>query len=195
LNLKDLKIILASASPRRRELLEQVGFRVQVIPSFISESAPSDTDYPEHARMMAKQKASKVAGGYPDHLVLGADTIIVCDDQPLGKPNDTSEVRYMLNLLSGAWHQVISGICLLKVSEGLEIVDHAVTDVHFYPLTPQDIEEYIQSGEPFDKAGAYGIQGLGARFVQEVRGCFYNVVGLPLGILWQYVKHLSEVNP
>ena len=193
--MKYLEIILASASPRRRELLEQVGFQVQVIPSRISESAPSDADYPNHVRKMAQQKAKKVAEDYPDQLVLGADTIIVCNDQPLGKPEDASDVRFMLNFLSGAWHQVISGICLLKISDGLEIVDHAVTEVHFYPLTPQDIEDYIQSGEPFDKAGAYGIQGLGARFVQEVQGCFYNVVGLPLGILWQYVKHLSEVNP
>lgn len=193
--MKDLEIILASASPRRRELLEQVGFQVRVVPSFISEGAPSDSDYPVHVRDIAKQKASKVAGEYPGHLVLGADTIVVCDNQPLGKPKDAADVRYMLNSLSGTWHQVISGICLLKVSDGLEVVDHAVTDVRFYPLTPQEIEDYIQSGEPFDKAGAYGIQGLGARFVQEVRGCFYNVVGLPLGILWQHVKHLSEVNP
>jgi septum formation protein len=191
--LNNLQIILASASPRRKDLLEQVGFKVLAIPSNISEDEPIGHDFQTHVRDMAIKKAKKIASDYPDSLVLGADTLVICQNQPMGKPKDPEDAFGMLSRLSGTWHQVISGICLMYLSKKLEIVDHAITDVRFYPLTSQEIDDYIQSGEPYDKAGAYAIQGLGARYVQEIRGCFYNVVGLPLGILWQYVKPFPEV--
>jgi septum formation protein len=186
-----MEIILASSSPRRKQLLEQVGFRVQVIPSYLAEEKPKGTDYITHVRNMANKKAQKVAGAYPNCLVLGADTLVVCGDEAMGKPSDAEDAFAMLQKLSGREHQVITGFCLLKSSTGLEIIDHAVSEVRFYPLTAQEIEDYLQSGEPFDKAGAYGIQGLGAKFVHEVHGCFYNIVGLPLGMVWQYMKALT----
>jgi len=189
-----MKIILASASPRRKELLEQIGFQVQVVPSHLSEAMPSGTDFAAHVRDMAKAKAQKVAVDFPDEVVVGADTLVICQGQPLGKPKDANDALKMLSCLSGAWHQVLSGICVTKVSRNIEITGIVTTDVLFYPLSRKDIDDYIRSGEPFDKAGAYGIQGLGARFVKEIRGCFYNVVGLPLSTVWQQLKTFPEIS-
>jgi septum formation protein len=189
-----MEIILASASPRRKELLEQMGLHVRVIPSDITEIEPRGTDFPAHVCEMAKAKAKKIAAIYPDQLVLGADTLVICDNHPMGKPIDQNHAVKMLTRLSGTWHDVISGICLIRMSDSLQITDYALTAVHFFPLSAEEIDDYIQSGETFDKAGAYGIQGLGARFVKEVRGCFFNVVGLPLGMVWQHIKSFPEVN-
>ena len=189
-----MDIILASASPRRKELLEQIGLRVRVIPSHISEEEPNGIDFAAHVREMAKAKARKIAANHPDILVLGADTLVICDDHPMGKPKDRNDAVIMLTRLSGTCHEVISGICLIRLSQDIEITDYARTVVHFFPLSAEEIDDYIQSGEPFDKAGAYGIQGLGARFVKEIRGCFFNVVGLPLGMVWQHIKSFPEGN-
>jgi len=189
-----MKIILASSSPRRKELLEQIGLQMQVVPSHLPESMPDGVDFASHVVEMARAKSLMVAAEFPDDVVLGADTLVICRGKPLGKPKDADDAFNMLSCLSGAWHQVQSGICLTKTSEHIEITDVVSTDVRFYPLSRQEIEEYVRSGEPFDKAGAYGIQGLGARFVQEIRGCFFNVVGLPLGIVWQRLKTFPEYN-
>ena len=189
-----IDIILASASPRRKQLLEQIGLNVQVIPSGIEEGKPTGTDFPAHVRQMATAKARKIATDHPDQMVIGADTLGICEDHPMGKPRDRDHAAEMLTRLSGRWHDVISGICLISASNNIEITDYAQTAVHFFPLSVEEIDDYVKSGEPFDKAGAYGIQGLGARFVKEIRGCFFNVVGLPLGMVWQYIKSFPEVN-
>jgi septum formation protein len=183
-------IILASASPRRKRLLEQVGLRVHTVPSNLPEENPAGYDLVAFVRDMARKKARYVAAKFPECLVLGADTLVICDNQSLGKPKDAREATDMLTRLSGNWHRVITGICLVQGAPDQYVVDHAVTDVRFFSLSTREIAEYVQSGEPFDKAGAYGIQGLAARFVREIRGCFFNVVGLPLGVLWQYIKPL-----
>jgi septum formation protein len=189
-----MEIILASASPRRKQLLEQIGLKVQVIPSKVEEGKPQGTNFPAHVCGMARAKAGKIGSDHPEQLLIGADTLVVCDSHPMGKPGDQDHAVEMLSRLSGRWHEVISGICLMSVSRNLEITDYARTAVHFFPLSAEEIDNYVQSGEPFDKAGAYGIQGSGARFVKEVRGCFFNVVGLPLGMVWQHIKSFPEVN-
>jgi septum formation protein len=189
-----LDIILASASPRRKRLLEQIGLKVQVIPSGITEQEPSGSDFVNHVCNMATAKARKVAAHHPDQLVIGADTLVVCKNYPMGKPRDQKDASDMLTRLSGSWHDVISGVCLIGLSQQMEILDYAQTAVQFFPLSKEEIADYLGSEEPFDKAGAYGIQGLGARFVKQINGCFYNVVGLPLGMIWQHIKSFPEVS-
>jgi len=186
-----MEIVLASASPRRKQLLEQLGFQVRVYPSAFFEEKPSDQNFSAHVREMALRKALPAAQALPDDLVLAADTLVILENEPLGKPTDATEAVAMLRRLSGKWHQVITGFCLMKQNQNLHIIDHATTDVHFYPLTANEIDDYVLTGEPLDKAGAYGIQGLGAKFVQEVRGCYFNVVGLPIGMVWQHLKTLT----
>ncbi len=193
-NLLAPEIVLASASPRRKQLLEQVGFRVRVVPSQLPEDGPDGDDFAMHVRASAQLKCHHVAKEFPDRLVLGADTLVVCDGAAKGKPVGEDQATEMLQRLSGCWHQVITGFCIVLLNNQIEIIDHAVTEVRFYELSDSDIKGYIQSGEPFDKAGGYGIQGLGARFVQEIRGCYFNVVGLPLGTIWQAIKSLREVD-
>jgi septum formation protein len=190
-----IEIVLASASPRRKQLLEQMGIQVRVYPTTFFEDKPSDLNLTAHVRDMAWKKAIPAANTYPDSLVLAADTLVILGDIPLGKPTDATEAATMLRRLSSNWHQVITGFCLMRQNQHFQIIDHAMTDVHFYPLTAQEIDEYVSTGEPLDKAGAYGIQGLGAKFIQEIRGCYFNVVGLPVGLIWQYLKTLPEANP
>lgn len=192
--MQEPEIVLASVSPRRKKLLEQIGFHVQVVPSHLPEQRPEGDDYTIYVRESATGKCHHVAKEFPERLVLGADTLVVCDGDALGKPVDAGQAGEMLRRLSGCWHQVITGFCIVLLNNHIEIIDHVVTDVRFFELSDIDIEGYIRSGEPFDKAGGYGIQGLGARFVQEVRGCYFNVVGLPLGAIWQAIKSLREVS-
>jgi len=186
-----LEIVLASASPRRKQLLEQLGFQVRVYPSAFIEERPPDQNFITHVRDMARKKALPAAHAFPDDLIIAADTLVILENEPLGKPTDAAEAVTMLRRLSDRWHQVVTGFCLMKQTEQVQIIDHATTDVHFYPLTANEIDDYVLTGEPLDKAGAYGIQGLGAKFVQEVRGCYFNVVGLPIGMVWQHLKTLT----
>jgi septum formation protein len=167
---------------------------VQVVPSQLPEHDPDDDDFTKHVRVSAASKCHHVAKDFPDQLVLGADTLVVCDGIAMGKPAGERQAREMLQRLSGCWHHVITGFCIVLLMDQIEIIDYTKTDVRFYALSDSDIDGYIQTGEPFDKAGGYGIQGLGARFVREVRGCYFNVVGLPLGTIWQTIKSLREVS-
>ena len=167
---------------------------MQVVPSQLVEDGPDGDDFAKHVRVSATLKCHHIAKDFPDRLVLGADTLVVCDRTAMGKPEGEEQAAEMLQKLSGCWHQVITGFCIVLLNNQIEIIDHAVTEVRFYELNDSDIKGYIKSGEPFDKAGGYGIQGLGARFVQEIRGCYFNVVGLPLGTIWQTIKSLREVD-
>jgi len=186
-------LILASASPRRRDLLNQIGLHFEVQPSAIHEPVYSGGPTAEYAEGLARLKAEDIATRHPKALVVGADTIVVVDNLVLGKPNDVAEANLMLSTLSNRWHEVITAYSLQMLDANIHVNTHVVTRVHFRNLTPAEIQRYIQTGAPFDKAGAYGIQDLSAIFVDEIQGCFYNVVGFPLANFYQQLSQiLSE---
>ncbi|MBR2591205.1 MAG: septum formation inhibitor Maf [Clostridia bacterium] len=170
--------ILASASPRRKELLTQAGFSFEVIPSTCDESALQGLNAKDMVEALAYQKAMDVYTMHPDKTVLGADTVVCFDGEILGKPKDKEDAFRMLKMLSGQTHEVRTGFALL--SKKAEFVSSEAAMVTFFHLTDEQIHNYIQTGEPMDKAGAYGIQGKGAVLVRSVLGDYFNVVGLPI---------------
>lgn len=175
-----LPLILASASPRRRELLEQAGIAFSVIPSDADEGVLSGEAPAEYSLRVAQAKAQDVASKHPGYWVLGADTIVVVDNLILGKPKDAADVHQMLRLLSGRVHQVITAFVLIAAN-GQEYEQQIVaTTVTFKLLSDEQIQAYLTTGEPFDKAGAYAVQGIGATLVEKVEGSYTNVVGLPI---------------
>ena len=183
-----LPLVLASQSPRRRELLGTAGIpftiRVRDVEEIRAPGEPPDA----YARRLARAKAESVWEGR-DEIVLGADTIVVLDLDVLEKPRDATDARAMLERLAGREHTVITGICL-RHPGGVQ-VDSTATRVRFSPLAPAEIDDYIASGEPMDKAGAYAIQGLASKFVERVEGCYFNVIGLPLSQVYRYLKSLE----
>lgn len=179
-NTKNEAFILASGSPRRRELLHQLGFSFRVIPSRLEEINQSGMEPRRHATYYAQEKAKEVAQHHPQQWVLAADTIVVVDEEILGKPVSVTEAATMLSRLSGRSHQVITGVSLLHPEYGVEESQAVETEVFMRSLGAADIEGYIATGEPMDKAGAYGIQGIGGCLVQRIEGSYSNVVGLPL---------------
>ncbi|GEL07135.1 Maf family protein [Salisediminibacterium halotolerans] len=178
--------ILASQSPRRKQLLEQAGLSFTVIPSQMNEHFNLNVSPEEAVAQLAGDKARSILEKYPDQIVLGADTVIAIDGEILGKPADRADAEAMLRRFSGRTHDVITGVAL--VSAAKETVFAARTEVTFFPLTDDEINEYIESGEPFDKAGAYGIQGLGATLVEGISGDYYAVVGLPLARVFRELR-------
>jgi septum formation protein len=184
-------LILASQSPRRRELLTVAGLefsvRVRPVPEMRREGEPPE----RYVSRLAREKAEAVWNGARDEIVLGADTVVVVDERVLEKPIDPADARGMLRLLSGRTHVVMTGICLRHA--GGVVVDCASTGVHFVPLEDHEIDDYVASGEPMDKAGAYAIQGLASKFVDSVEGCYFNVIGLPLALVYRHWKTLTNV--
>jgi septum formation protein len=174
------QLILASASPRRRQLLAQLTLPFTVRPANLDERQLAYEPPRSYVIRMAESKAAHLAQQYPDAFVLGADTIVVLDNDILGKPSDIQAARQMLRRLSGRQHTVITGLALLHQRQQFKRLDTVSTLVRFRPLLPADIEAYAATGEPLDKAGAYAIQGGAAAFVVSVDGCYTNVVGLPL---------------
>ncbi len=197
---KELPIILASASPRRFELLTQAGFTFTTIPSTIEEVIISDTP-DKIVEDLALQKANAVYNDIKrdyqgkDFLVIGADTIVCYNGEILGKPEDQSEAFDMLKLLSDRTHQVYTGIALLYRTNGAKQTSffHERTDVTFYPTNDYELKEYIESKDCLDKAGSYGIQGPFAKHIKSIHGDYYNVVGLPISRLYQELKKLGIV--
>ena len=189
-----MRLILASGSPRREELLRTAGFNFEVFPSGVEEGAPQSGESPEQfARRAASAKALRVAANSPPgSLVLGADTVVTIHGLILGKPNGPYDATRMLRLLSGHTHEVITGICLVQAPDAIEALNHEVTFVTFNELSDDEIRSYVDSPEPYDKAGAYAIQGLASRFVTRISGCYFNVVGLPLSLLSEMLKALSK---
>jgi septum formation protein len=181
----DTQLILASASPRRRELLAQAGYRFEVVPSSIPEQRQPGEDGIRLATRLAREKAEEVFSRHqpsPDGLmVLGADTIVVCDTEVLGKPADAVDATRMLTLLSGRTHQVVTGVAVAW-KPGLVEVAAEVTQVTMRTLSAEDVAAYVAGGEPMDKAGAYAIQGYAGRWIPRISGCYFNVVGLPLAL-------------
>ena len=174
------KLILASSSPRRRYLLKQAGLEFEVIPSRFDESSVAAASPVAYAKELAEKKAEEISDKYPESWVIGADTIVLIDGLILGKPEDRDHARQMLHRLSGQTHQVVTGYCIRCKSAGKCISDTTQTDVQFKVLSTQEIEWYIHTSEPFDKAGAYAIQGLGTFLVKTINGSYTNVVGLPV---------------
>lgn len=173
-------LILASASPRRRELLATLDLPFRVMPAHIDERHHAAEPSASYVARLAREKAAQLAEPYPSAWVLGADTVVVLDQRILGKPADAAEARAMLSSLSGRTHTVMTGVAVVHRGRGTTQCDVVSTRVRFRPLQAADIEAYIATGEPFDKAGAYAVQGLGGQFVAALEGCYNNVVGLPL---------------
>ena len=174
------KLILASNSPRRRDLLAQAGLAFSVIPSDVDEHRVKMSDPDDFVRTLAESKASDISEKYPDSWVIGADTIVCIEQQILGKPDSKEAARNMLRRLSGETHQVYTGYCICCKSTSRCFTDVVKTDVRFKNISDAEIEWYIQTGEPFDKAGGYGIQGIGSVLVKSINGSYSNVVGLPV---------------
>ena len=181
-----MSVVLASASPRRRELLQRAGVEFIVRVSDADEHIEPDTPPHEAVMALARQKALAVAKTCPGDLVIGADTVVVYDGAILGKPADAADAARMLRMLSGKTHVVYTGVCLVCADK--EETFYEQTQVTFYPLTEQEIEAYVATGEPMDKAGAYGIQGRGCTLVQGICGDYFNVVGLPVAAVCRRLR-------
>ncbi len=186
------KLILASGSPRRKQLLEQAQLVFSISTSSVDESFEPTQTPDQVVEELAKRKAHDVFLSHEDSIVIGADTIVSINGEILGKPNNEEEAKEMLRLLSGKNHDVYTGVAI--ISNEKTVIFHERTIVSFLPLEESDIESYIASGEPFDKAGSYGIQGLGALFVNQIHGCYFTVVGLPLARTVRELKNFQALN-
>ena len=188
------KIVLASGSPRRRELLTGLGIEFEVRPSSIPEEPRPEESPRQYVERLATEKAAFVAREVTGSIVIGADTVVVINDLLLEKPKDRDDARQMLRRLSGQWHTVLTGLCLIQTDTAKIVSDVESTQVLFHQLTDEDIEWYLDTGEPFDKAGAYAIQGHGSLIVDKVEGNYFNIVGLPINLLRRLAHELgSEV--
>jgi septum formation protein len=176
-------LVLASASPRRQELLRNAGISFEVQPAHIAEDPLPGEGAKECAERLAREKALAVAQMRPNEVVLGADTVVVVDGKILGKPSDGADAARMLRLLSGRVHQVITGICF--VVSGQWSVASETTSVTMNNIPEKEIAEYVAGGEPMDKAGAYAIQGVASRWIPRIEGDYGNVVGLPVALVWR----------
>lgn len=189
-----MELVLASSSPRRQDLLRQLGFSFQTLVSDIDESLPQSITAKQAVQQLALKKAKAVAAQVENHLVIGADTVVVLEDEILGKPRDSQHAIQMLKKIQGRSHQVHSGIAIVEVKQGVirrfETAQKK-TDVWLLPLTNEQIEWYVGTGEPLDKAGAYAIQGLGACMVEKINGCYFNVVGMSLSLLTQMIQKMN----
>ena len=185
-------LILASQSPRRKNLLRQIGLNFRIIPSRIAEVFSAHESPGENAQRIASEKATDVATRLRRGIVIGADTIVVLDRHVLGKPKSKDDAKRMLRLLSGREHSVFTGFALRDVETGKHIAGVEETKVRFRKLTEQEIIDYVNTGSPMDKAGSYGIQDdVGAVFIERINGCFYNVVGIPLARFYSTLQRFS----
>ncbi|MGA7616059.1 MAG: nucleoside triphosphate pyrophosphatase [Thermoanaerobaculia bacterium] len=183
-----MKFILASASPRRRELLEALGLRIHVIPSGVEEQLGAGESPQEYVSRLAAEKAEEVARRHPEDWVIAADTVVYIDGRILEKPSDPADAKRMLATIAGREHEVFTGVALRRISPDHRDVRVSRTRVRMTVLSDQEIEWYVATGEPLDKAGAYAVQGVGAMFIESVDGNYTNVVGLPLVTLFGMMK-------
>ena len=174
-------LILASKSPRRKELLSIITPDFEVVPAVGEERADRSLLPEMYVSELARHKAEEVAAQHPDDIVIGADTVVAAGGEILGKPKDAEDAERMLKLLSGTCHSVFTGVCVISKDRRSEFAEE--TKVRFFDLSEQEISDYVATGEPFDKAGAYGIQDIGALLVSGITGDYYNVMGLPVGRL------------
>jgi len=181
-------LVLASASPRRSEILRQAGIPFLVRPAQVDEMALPGENPVDYVRRLARDKALAIPAG-ADEIVLGADTTVVADGEMFAKPEDEADAAHMLARLSGRQHRVLTGIYLKSVTGAVE--DVAETSVWFAQLSDQEIADYVASGEPMDKAGAYAIQGLASKFIERIEGCYFNVMGLPVALVYRRLREIG----
>lgn len=183
-----MRFILASSSPRRRQLLESIGIAFDVIPSHIPEERRDGEAPEEYVARLSREKAHAISAQHPDRWIIAADTTVALDDLVLEKPVDGDDAKRMLSTIAGKTHIVYTGVTLTR-AEPHRIDTHvATTEVRMLPMTARDIDWYVATGEPLDKAGAYAAQGLGGMFIDSIHGSFTNVVGLPLALLFQMLR-------
>jgi septum formation protein len=189
-----LPLILASASPRRQALLAGQGLCFEVVPSALKEPDPEPGEAPvDYAARMARIKGQDIALRHPDKVVISADTIVVQEANILGKPKDAKDALAMLSSLSGRWHEVMTGFCVLRQHGDISLCRTVTTRVHMATNSREMLQAYIDTKEPMDKAGAYGIQGIGAFLVDEVQGSYTNVVGLPLRSVLNFLLEIGAI--
>jgi len=181
------KLVLASSSPRRTELLNRAGWPHEVMVAGIDESVKPQEEPAAYVQRLARSKAEAVAHRLEQGIVLGADTTVVIADQILGQPVDEADAKRMLNLLNGKWHDVLTGVAVVRVG-GESRVAHETTRVRFAEVSAREIDWYIASGEPFGKAGAYGIQGKASLLIEEIEGDYFNIMGLPIRLVYELAK-------
>lgn len=182
------KLVLASRSPRRAEILNAVGWPFEMVAANIDESRFESEAAVPYVRRLAQAKAETVANNLPSGLVLGADTVVLIDEEILGQPRDAEDARRMLKLLSGRWHEVLTAVALLRAGESRSVVDHEKTRVRFAEMSVAEIDWYVDTGEPMDKAGAYAVQGSAALFIEEIQGDYFNIVGLPVRLAYKLAR-------
>jgi septum formation protein len=185
------KLVLASGSPRRAEILDRAGWPYEVIVAGIDETVLPEEEPAAYVQRLARSKAEAVARRLERGLVLGADTTVVIDGQILGQPRDAADARRMLNLLNGKWHEVLTGVALVRIG-GESRVDYETTRVRFAEMSDSEIDWYIASGEPSGKAGAYGIQGKAALFIEEIQGDYFNIMGLPIRLVYELAAEMKN---
>ena len=178
------KLVLASGSPRRTEILERAGWQHEVIVAGIDETVLPNEEPAAYVQRLARTKAETVASRLKEGVVLGADTTVVVENQILGQPVDAADARRMLRLLNAKWHEVLTGVAVVRVG-GETRVSYETTHVRFAEMTDKEIDWYITTGEPFGKAGAYGIQGKASLFIEEIEGDFFNIMGLQIRLVYE----------
>ena len=183
------KLVLASSSPRRRELLDAAGWPYEAITAGIDESVWPNEAPAAYVQRLARSKAEAVAAGLQAGLILGADTTVVVDNEILGHPVDDEDARRMLRLLNAKWHEVLTGVAVVRVG-GRVAVDYETTRVRFASMTSEEIDWYVATGEARGKAGAYGIQGAAGLFIEEIRGDYFNIVGLPIRLVYELTRQV-----
>jgi septum formation protein len=188
-------LILASASPRRRELLAQAGYRFEVQPSVVTEERRPGEDAIRFVTRLAQEKAEEVFARRQSPaevvMVLGADTVVVCDGEIMGKPQDAADATRMLHLLAGRTHHVVTGVAVVWGPGSAEVAAE-LTQVTMRTISPREVQDYVASGEPMDKAGAYAIQGYAGRWIPRISGCYFNVVGLPLALITSLLEGAEQ---
>jgi septum formation protein len=186
------KIILASASPRRAEILSTAGWPFAAFPVDIDESRRKDEDATSYVQRLAREKAESAAARCDGSVIVAADTTVTIDQHILEKPAGDKDAERMLRLLNNRWHKVLTGLAVFSRGEQKMMVAHEVTEVKFAAMSDGEIQWYVATGEPMDKAGGYAIQGLGARLIEEIRGDYFNVVGLPLRLLYELIEAKND---
>ena len=187
--LKNENIILASRSPRRAFLLKQIGLQFEQIPSHIKENF-NGMQPDDFVLYYSKKKAEEIQKTYPESLIIGADTIVVLNNEIIGKPQNDEDAFQILKKLSGKYHEVLTGVSILFHDSQLS--DIAKTKVYFKSISDEDLREYVSTSEPMDKAGAYGIQGYGSQFIDKIEGCYFNVMGFPIPLFYEMCKKFKS---